>query len=124
MADATDQERSLIESVIAVVDSGQRLLVDRLELMRWELHDSANRTARGVLLMAVGAALLGLAYVTLLIGAVFWLRQYLPLPASLALAAALTATLGGVAIGLGLRPRRSGDRAAPTAPPGDVPRRP
>ncbi len=108
MYDATSHtsqspEPSLLDSVIRIFEAGQRVILDRLDLARFDLGEVATRALRGAALVAVGAVLLCGAWFTLIGGAVVWLQAYVSLPASLALVAAGSAALGAVAIAAGIR---------------------
>ena len=101
-------EPSLVDSLIRVVEAGQRLLLDRLDLARFDLSQLVNRTMRGVAFIAGGAVLLIGACFALLGGAVMWLHQsmYLSLAASCLIVAAVAAGLGGGVMIAGVRRTR------------------
>jgi len=101
-------EPSLVDSVIRVVEAGQRLLLDRLDLARFDLSRLVNRTMRGVAFIAGGAVLLIGACFALLGGAVMWLHQslYLSLAASCVIVAAVAGGVGGGVIFAGVRRTR------------------
>lgn len=107
-ADTDTSEPSLVDSVIRIFEAGQRVVLDRLDLARFDLSQLATRASRGTALVAVGALLLTGAWFTLLGGAVVWLEQYRSLPVSLAAVAVVSAALGGAAIALGVRRTRPG----------------
>jgi hypothetical protein len=90
----------------------------RLELARFELGQLAARTSRAGVMIAAGAFLLAAAWCAVMAAAALWLRAYLPLSASLAVVAGVTAAIGAGAIAAGLRGASTDRRAAaPTAPP-------
>jgi Putative Actinobacterial Holin-X, holin superfamily III len=96
-------EPSLVDSVIRVLEAGQRLVLDRVDLLRFDLSEFASRTLGGALLIGVGAFLLAGAWFTLMGAVVVWLHEYLSLFASLAAVAAATAGFGAGAIAIGMR---------------------
>jgi len=100
-----EREPSLVESVVHVVEAGQRLLLDRLDLARFDLGQLVNRTMRGVAFIAAGAVLLTGACFALMGGAVMWLHQglYLSLAASCVIVAAVAGGLGAGVVVVGVR---------------------
>ena len=96
-------EPSLVDSVVHVLEAGQRVVLDRVDLLRFDLSQLATRTLGGAVLIAVGAFLLTGAWFTLVGAVVVWLHQYLSLSASLAVVAATTAGFGAGAIAMGIR---------------------
>lgn len=105
-------ESSVIDAVVRIVDAGQRLVLARLDLLRLDVNDLANRSLRSAVLVAVGAFLLAAAWCALMGAAAAWLRGYLPLPLSLAVVAMVTAGVGMAAILVGVAPHRR-DRTLP-----------
>ncbi len=95
-------EPSVIDAVVRVVDAGQRLVLARLDLLRSDLGEFANRSLRSAMFVAVGAFLLAAAWCALMGAATAWLQRYLPLPASLVVVALLTAGMGMAAILVGV----------------------
>jgi len=96
-------EPSLVDSVVHVLETGQRVVIDRIDLLRFDLSQLASRTLGGAVLIAVGAFLLAGAWFALMGAVVVWLQQYLPLSASLAAVATATAGFGAGAIAIGIR---------------------
>ena len=96
-------EPSLVDSVIRVLEAGQRLVLDRVDLLRFDLSQLAARTLGGAVLIGVGAFLLAGAWFMSMGAVVVWLQQYLSLSASLAAVAAATAGVGAGAIAIGIR---------------------
>jgi hypothetical protein len=94
----TTADLSVADAAMQVIDAAERVVVDRIDLMRFDLRQRADRAAREAALLAVGAALIVLAAVALLAAGVVWLAQFVSLQASLASVAALTAVLGGIAV--------------------------
>jgi hypothetical protein len=96
-------EPSLVDSVVHVLEAGQRVVLDRVDLLRFDLSQLATRTLGGAVLIAVGAFLLAGAWFILMGAVVVSLQQYLSLSASLAAVAATTAGFGAGAIAIGIR---------------------
>lgn len=107
-------EPSLVDAVVHVFEVGQRLVLDRVDLARFDLSRLAGRTLRGAALIVTGAVLLAGAWFTAMGGVTIWLQQYLSLVASLVLVAGLSAGLGVGAIAIGIR-RARGEGAFDTA---------
>jgi len=99
-------EPSLLESLVRVLEAGQRIVLDRIDLARFDVSQVARRMLRAAGLLAIGAILLAGGWFTLMAGGVCWLQQYLSLPVSLVLAATLTAGLGAAALAVGVRRMR------------------
>jgi len=95
-------EPSLVDSVVQVLEAGQRVVLDRVDLLRFDLSQLAARTLGGAVLIGVGAFLLAGAWFISMGAVVVWLQQYLSLSASLAAVAAATAGVGAGAIRRGL----------------------
>ena len=99
----SSSEPELVDSVVRALEAGQRVVLDRVDLLRFDLRQLASRTLSGALLIVTGAFLLAAAWVTGMAAAVVWLQQYLSLCASLAAVAAATAGVGAGAIAIGLQ---------------------
>jgi hypothetical protein len=97
-------EPSVGDALIHLFESGQRLVLDRIDLARFDLRELAGRTVRGAALAVIGGVLLAGGWFMAMASAVVWLRQYLPLAASLAIVAVVSAVLGATAIAVALRP--------------------
>ena len=96
-------EPPLVDSVARALEAGQRLVHDRVDLLRFDLRQLAIRTLSGALLLGAGGFLVAVAWVAWMGAAVVWLQPYLSLGASLAAVAAATAGLGVGAIAIGVR---------------------
>ena len=92
---------TLTDSLMRVIEAGQRLILDRLDLAYFDLSQLAVRTLHGAVLIVFGAILLAGAWFTVLAGAVIWLHQYFTLASSLLLVAAINAVIGAIAIVIG-----------------------
>jgi hypothetical protein len=106
-----EREPSLVESVVRVIEAGQRLLLDRLDLARFDLGHLISRTMRGVVFIAAGAVLLTGACFALMGGSVMWLHQGLAfsLAASCLIVAAVAGAVGAGVVGLGIRRTQPAD---------------
>jgi hypothetical protein len=116
-------EPSLGDAVIHVFEAGQRIILDRIDLARFDLSRLAGRTLRSAALALAGTVLLAGAWFTALGGAVVWLQPYLSLSGSLLAAALLSAGVGASAIVLGIRyahPPEEFGRVAPRATVGEA----
>jgi len=101
-----EREPSLVEAITRVVDAGQRVLVDRFDLARLDVQRIASRGLRSVAWLMVGAFVLCAGWLALSGAAVFVLRFYMTLPASLALVGVANLAGGGVLIAMGARRAR------------------
>jgi hypothetical protein len=110
-------EPSVGDALIHLLESGQRLVLDRIDLARFDLRELADRTVRAAALAVTGGVLLAGGWFMAMASAAVWLRQYLPLAASLAVVAVASAVLGAAAIAVALRtpPEIDAGRAAPVA---------
>lgn len=102
------REPSIVDALLRVFESGQRIVVDRVDLARYDLAQIAVGALRGTALIGVGAVLLAGAWFALMAGLVVWLHQVmlLSLPVSLALVGGLNAVVGGLAIAAGVERAR------------------
>ncbi len=96
-------EPSVGDALMHLFESGQRLVLDRIDLARFDLRELAGRTVRDTALAVTGGVLLAGAWFLAMAAAVVWLRQYLSLALSLAVVAGASATLGAGAVALALR---------------------
>jgi Putative Actinobacterial Holin-X, holin superfamily III len=99
-------EPTLADAVIHVFEAGQRMVLDRIDLARFDLNHLAGRTLRSAVLACAGSVLLAGAWFTAMGGAVVWLQSYLSLAGSLAAAALLSAGVGASAVAVGIRHAR------------------
>ena len=51
-------EPSVSSAIEHVIDASERIIVDRIELMRLDTHETVSRTLRGASLLALGGVLL------------------------------------------------------------------
>ena len=101
----------IIDALLRVLESGQRIVLDRFDLARFDLTQLAAHTLRGIVLIAIGMVLLAGAWFALMGGVLIWLRSglALSLPVSLGIIAGFNAVLGAAAIGVGVQRARPPD---------------
>lgn len=100
------REPSIVDALLRVFESGQRIVLDRLDLARYDLAQLAVGAVRGTALIAVGAVLVASAWFALMAGLVVWLHQSLSLAASLALVGGINGLLGALAVRAGVERAR------------------
>ena len=105
---------SVVDSIIRVLEAGQRIIIDRIDLARFDLGNGASRALYGAAFAIIGAALLTTGWIALLAALVIWLQDSMSLPASLLVGAGVSAGAGAGAIAHGLRRARL-DLSATTA---------
>jgi hypothetical protein len=94
-------EPSLVDSLVRVVEAGQRIVLDRIDLARFDVSHAATRLLSAAALLGVGTMLMTGAWFLLMGGAVAWLQPQLSLPLSFVVAAVLTVAVGGAALAVG-----------------------
>jgi hypothetical protein len=99
---AAPAEPSLVTSIIHVVEAGHRVVLDRLDLVRYDLAETGTRTLRGAALIGVGAVLLAGSWFALMAGAVIWLQTFMSLAISTAIVGGASALVGAIALALGI----------------------
>ncbi len=107
------RDPSISDALVRVFEAGQRIVLDRVDLARFDLAQIATRTLRGAVLVAVGALLIAGAWFALITGAVLWLHIYLTLPASILIVVGASAALGMAAVAAGIH-RATGDVGLPS----------
>lgn len=85
-------------AVARAVESGQRMLLDRLELVRLELQETLRSTIKATMLAAIGGVVLALGWVVLMAALVILLNRWLPLSACLAIVGGAHLVAGAVAL--------------------------
>ena len=93
----------MTDSFIRLFEAGQSVVLDRVDLARFDFAQIAIRTLRAAALVAVGAVWLAGAWFALLAGAVVWSLDYVSLPIALAGAAVLSVTAGAIAVYAGVQ---------------------
>ena len=109
MTSATDgrseSDASLAIAAQSVLEAGERMALDWLELIRLEWADRANSLAHGLEVTAIGLVILVMAWILASAALVTALGRWLPLDASLSAAALGEAGLGSLLLWLGRRSR-------------------
>ncbi|MGH7788071.1 MAG: phage holin family protein [Candidatus Binatia bacterium] len=100
------RDPSIVDALLRVFESGQRIVLDRVDLARYDLAQLAAGALRGTALIAGGAVLVASAWFTLMAGVVVWAHQSLSLVASLALVGGINGLLGVLAIMAGVERAR------------------
>src|SRR5688572_29519360 len=102
---ARPEPPGLTDTAFRVVEAGQRVLLDRLDLARLDVVRLLSLGARTAVAMAAGTVLLSGAWCALVIALALQLQAGLAwsLPFSLAVVAVVSAVAGLGLIGLGLR---------------------
>jgi len=94
-------EPSLGDSLVRVVEAGQRVVLDRIDLARLDVSQAARRLLSVAGLLGIGVMLITGAWFLLMTGAVCWLQPQLSLPLSFVVAAAITVVVGGATLAIG-----------------------
>jgi hypothetical protein len=100
-------EPSISDALARLIEAGQRVVSDRLDLIRLDLAHAALIGLRGVALIAAGAVLLGGAWIALLNGVALWLGNYTSLPIAFLSVTAVSAVSGTLAVAMGMRKVRA-----------------
>jgi hypothetical protein len=100
-------EPSLIDAVLRVIEAGQKLVLDRVDLARLDVARLASYALRGAVLVAVGAVLIAGAWFATLGFIVLALESYLSPTTSLLVIAVATFVAGAASISTGIRRARS-----------------
>lgn len=111
-----ENEPTLSTALERVVETSQRVLIDRLELLRVEVEEDVSRTLQSMVFL-VGAAVLGICgWLALLAAVIRWLDGLLPLSASLAIVGGANAIIAGVLAAYGVSSFRKIRLLGPDAP--------
>jgi hypothetical protein len=94
-------EPSLVDSLVRVVEAGQRIVLDRIDLARFDVSRAARRLLSAAALLGMGTMLVTGGWFLLMGGAVCWLQPQLSLPLSFVVVAALTIVVGSAALAVG-----------------------
>ncbi len=89
----------------SLLEAGERMALDWLELIRLEWADRADSLTRGLELTAIGLVILAMAWILASAALVIALGRWLPLDASLVASALGEACLGSLVLWLGRRSR-------------------
>lgn len=104
MITAMDQQRNLeppsvVGSVERMIDTGQRLLIERIDLARLEAEDAIARGLRTAMLVVIGGTVAFTGWLALMACMVVALRDHAGFPAATSiLVVALAHTLAGGAL--------------------------
>jgi len=94
---------SLWEAVGDVVAAGQQVVLDRLDLLRYEVTADIQQIAVGAGLLAGASVMALLGWTALSVALALLLTRALPPDASVAIVAVVNLAIGAVAFALGLR---------------------
>jgi len=97
----------LWEATFDVIETGQQVVLDRIDLLRAELRTDMQRALGASALVIAGATTVAAGWVTLMVAAAWALSWVLPPPAAIALIGAGHLLVGLVALGAGVRSVRS-----------------
>jgi uncharacterized membrane protein YqjE len=93
---------SMWEAIRRLADASQRLLVDRLELVRLETREDAATLARALALLMATLPLLLAGWLALMAGVTLALLPVLPLAATLCILGGVHVVVGGAGAYLGI----------------------
>jgi hypothetical protein len=108
-------DASMVDTLRRVFEAGQQVVLDRLDLMRWDASQFTGRAARGAAFLAIAGALLAGACVLVLAAIVVWLQRVVSLPISLLIVAGSVALLGNIALAIGAARTHGEDEFSITA---------
>ena len=97
IGDAVEDDRSIGDAVEEVIDRGQRLIADSIELVRFDLERMLHAKALGWAVALVGAITLGLSWIALMVVAALLLAPILTGAVAVAILAGLH-VIGGVVL--------------------------
>ncbi len=98
-----EDDRSMVDSLRKVFEAGQHLVLDRLDLMRWDVTAGAGRTVRGGVMVAAGGLLLAGAGFMVLAAIAALLARVMPASAAIMLVAGATALVALAVMTIGVR---------------------
>lgn len=111
-AEKQRDDTSLIAAVVDVLDAGQRVLIDRVELALVETRAGARSALTSFALVLFGIALLLVGWVATNAVGVLYLERYCARPQAIGVAALVNFVAGGIAL---LLARRNGTTVAEDA---------
>jgi hypothetical protein len=91
---------SVLPALVDVVEAGQRVLLDRIELLRLDFRQAVDRGINAGIVFACGAVLLVAAWLASMAALVLYLNRWITPEASLAAVALATAVVGAGLTGL------------------------
>ncbi len=104
-------EPSVSSALERVLDASERVIVDRIELMRLDTHETVSRALSAAIMLALGAALLFSGWFAAMAIVVLVLDAYGAPAAGCAIVAGLSLVVGGSLIARGTRPLPTASRA-------------
>jgi len=102
-AEKQRDDTSLVTAVVDVLDAGQRVLIDRIELALVETRAGARSVLTSFALLLFGLALLLVGWIATNAVGVLYLERYWARPEAIAAAALVNFVAGGVALMLARR---------------------
>jgi hypothetical protein len=105
----TRTEPGISDSIIRLFEAGQRVVLDRVDLARFDLAQLAATSLRAAAFVGVGAVVLSGAWFAVLAAAVIWAAPYVSLPAALAGAGLASLVAGALLIAAGVKRARDLD---------------
>lgn len=100
-------ESSLVDALTRGIEAGQRLIIDRIELLRLDALELLGRAERGGLLIVFGAMLAMVGWIGIGAAVVVWLTAYLTPAASAAIVGAIHLAAGATLAGAGIHYART-----------------
>lgn len=110
--DEPHSEPSLVGSLGRVIEAGQRIVVNRIDLVRVDVLDIIARTVRGSAMVVIGGVILLVGWVALSCAAILVGEMFVSLPASAAIVGLANAALGAAFVTLGVE--RTAGKLPPT----------
>ena len=102
-AEKQRDDTSLIAAVVDLIDAGQRVLIDRIELALVETRAGARSALTSFALVLFGLALLLVGWLATNVVGVLYLERYWARPQAIAVAALVNFVAGGIALLLARR---------------------
>ena len=112
-----EAEPSVVSALRRVLDAGQRIVVDRIDLARLDVLAALARGVHGAVFVVLGVIPISIGWLALVVGAVVVLEGYFTQPVSLAIAGAINMLVGIGLVLVGTQRMRRPE-PVPAAPPG------
>jgi hypothetical protein len=93
----THAEPSVVAALGRAIDAGQRIVVNRVDLVRLEILDTVTRAATGGVLAIAGAVIIGIGWLACSGALILYAEPYLTLAGSAAVIGAVN-VLAGIAL--------------------------
>jgi hypothetical protein len=100
---STHDQPSLATAVSRIVDAGQRLVMDRIDLARLDILDVIERAERGAALIIAGALFATVGWLGAMTAVVVALQPYFSLSGAAALIGGANLLIGGGLVLLGMQ---------------------